>query len=288
MQDLDFLEIYFFLVEEQHAYNLYYHEKFRRYRCHCIFAQKPSIRGIGCTDFNSCEEQSILIFYNFESATLYNGTMVPLMNWDDLLGRTDISLFQDYQGFRFTAMGRVNNTGDKSRLPVYVAAGKAFSLFQFTSSSMYKYSPPEELITFPNPAASESIFHLQCLHGPNNDRIGIVVGRVDGDIELWDDRQPRGPSCVGKLYGVRPVVDTPSHSYLAAPMADNGAISVWHLQTGEVVKILEFPRYLTRRLSDFCSTSLVMRSRWSWGNSSWPLSGPILMAIQGRSAYFFY
>ena len=78
------------------------------------------------------------------------------------------------------------------------------------------------------------------------------------------------------------VVDTPSHSYLAAPLSNYEAVGLWHLETGD------FPGYMFGTSADYCSTALVMRSRWSWGGSSWPLCGPVLMVIRGRFANFFY
>ena len=75
-----------------------------------------------------------------------------------------------------------------------------FSLFHFSSTAIpgSKYRRPAELITFANPAFTKQIFHLQCTHGPNDDWTAVVARRVDGDIELWDDRQPRAPAVIYK------------------------------------------------------------------------------------------
>ena len=107
------------------------------------------------------------------------------------------SLGQVHSGSGFTAVGQVSTAGGiNGRVAAYVAVGNAFSLFQFRAFPDYKYSRLEELLTFGNHASTKEIVHLQCLNESNNDQIGVVVRRVDGDIELWDDRQLRGPAII--------------------------------------------------------------------------------------------
>ena len=288
------IDAYFVVGRQQMYYISVIMNSFEE-ECRFVFSRKFSRRGIGSTDVNFGEEQAKPIFYNNKNLMVFDTYSVPLLKWEQL-HVLPCSLGQVHSGSGFTAVGQVNIAGDMDgRVAAYVAAGNAFSLFQFRVFPDSKYSLPEELIAFANPAATKEIAHLQCLHGPNNDRTGVVVRRVDGDIELWDDGQSRAPAvvyklpaCDGKICGGPPVVDTPSHSYLAAPLGKCGAVGVWHLQTGELVNLLEMPGYMLRNSSDSCSTALVMRSRWRWRGSSWPLCGPVLMAIRRRSVYFFY
>ena len=122
-----------------------------------------------------------------KTVMVFNHEAVPL-----LLLRTNISLGQIRSESGFTAVAQVNIAGDmRERVAAHVAAGNAFSLFQFTVFPYYKHSRSQRAIK-----VWESFIHernLQCIHGPNNDRTGVVVRRVDGDIELWDDRQLREP-----------------------------------------------------------------------------------------------
>ncbi|CDI97626.1 hypothetical protein EmuJ_000141600 [Echinococcus multilocularis] len=151
----------------------------------------------------------------------------------------------------FTAVGSAAYLQNMRKLDAYVAVGKAFSLLSFTSAKSEL-----ELIRFGGADASD-IAHLQCLLSPNNERSGVIVGRVDGSVELWEDRQPKSAAVVYKEskgavesgLPPRPVVDFPSHSFVATAMEKCGAIGIWQLQTGELVNILECPAWIGLFLS---------------------------------------
>ena len=285
-----------FFVERRQEYRCKKIAMLGEFGCQSVFAQKSSRRGgICCTDYSLGEEQTKPLLYNSRTITLYDNAVVPLLNCEQPYWRTSTALGQVYSQSGLTAVARVNNADMHSRVTAYVAAGKAFSLFQFHILAIPIFTLPQELIAFANPAESNKITHMQCLHSHNNDRSGVVVRRSDGSIELWEDRQPKSPAVVYKspprgpsLCSGPPVVDTPSHSYLAAPLNNCRAVGVWRLQTGELLNILEIPGYMLRRSSDYYPIALVMRSRWGWGGSSWPFCGPVLLAIQGRFVNFFY
>ncbi|EUB56632.1 hypothetical protein EGR_08493 [Echinococcus granulosus] len=219
----------------------------------------------------------------------FGSKLVPLLSLSELLKMPRVSLSKFSQPI-FTAVGSAAYLQNMRKLDAYVAVGKAFSLLSFTSAKSEL-----ELIRFGGADASD-IAHLQCLLSPNNERSGVIVGRVDGSVELWEDRQPKSAAVIYKEskgavergLPPRPVVDYPSHSFVATAMEKCGAIGIWQLQTGELVNILECPAWVGNKLLFCRPPQLVMRSYWGLEDGKSSSCGPVLIAIHDKLVDFFY
>ncbi|VDM33906.1 unnamed protein product [Hydatigera taeniaeformis] len=235
-------------------------------------------------------EDSVIMFYNRRTISSLGPRLVPLLTLSELRKMPHVSLSKYLPHASFTAMGNACCAGTTRRLDAYVSVGKAFSLLSFTSARRER-----ELISFGDVSASR-ITHLQCLLSADNKRSGIIVGRVDGSVELWDDRQPRRAAVTYKeskevvKSGIppNPVVDCPSHSFVATAMEKYGAIGVWQLQTGELMDVLECPGWAENSLLLCKPPQLVIHSHWGLGNGKSSPFGPVLIAIYDRFADFFY
>lgn len=240
--------------------------------------------------FSKCEEDSVIMFYNRRTISSFGTQLVPLLTLPELQTMPHMSLSKCSSYASFTAMGSASYFENMRKLDAYVSVGKAFSLLSFTSSKRER-----ELVSFGGANASE-IVHLQCLLSTDNKRSGVIVGRVDGSVELWDDRQPKSAAVIYREskgavkdgMPPQPVVDYPSHSFVATAMEKCGAIGIWHLQTGELVNILECPGWKRNSLLLLRPPQLVMRSYWGHGEGRSSSCGPVLIAIYDRCADFFY
>ncbi|KAH9284952.1 hypothetical protein ECG_03316 [Echinococcus granulosus] len=236
-----------------------------------------------------CEEDSVVMFHNHRIISAFGSKLVPLLSLSELLKMPRVSLSKFSQPI-FTAVGSAAYLQNMRKLDAYVAVGKAFSLLSFTSAKSEL-----ELIRFGGADASD-IAHLQCLLSPNNERSGVIVGRVDGSVELWEDRQPKSAAVIYKEskgavergLPPRPVVDYPSHSFVATAMEKCGAIGIWQLQTGELVNILECPAWVGNKLLFCRPPQLVMRSYWGLEDGKSSSCGPVLIAIHDKLVDFFY
>nr|CDS30519.1 Mariner Mos1 transposase [Hymenolepis microstoma] len=146
-----------------------------------------------------------------------------------------------------TAVGVASAFEESRNISIYIAKGNRFSLLPLKATRR-----KTGLIDFMEASNKSKIFHLQCLLSPNNDRKGVLLRRRDGQIEFWDDRQPKWPAVVyqGSLIssnapqGGHPVVDFPQQFYVAASVGDQKVIRLWKLQTGELMNVLEGPKHM--------------------------------------------
>eukprot|EP00108_Taenia_solium_P000360 TsM_000555000 transcript=TsM_000555000 gene=TsM_000555000 len=246
--------------------------------------------ALSMDSFPRREEDSVIMFYNRRTISSFGSQIVPLLTLSELQTMPHVSLSNYSSPATFTAVGSASYLENMGKLDAYVSVGKAFSLLSFTSSRRER-----ELISFGGVSAAE-IVHLQCLLSIDNKRSGVIVGRVDGSVELWDDRQPKSAAVIYREsrgavkdgMPPQPVVDCPSHSFVATAMEKCGAIGIWQLQTGEMVNILECPGWTKQSLLFFRPPQLVMRSYWGHGEGRSSSCGPVLIAIHDRFAEFFY
>ncbi|KAH9284955.1 hypothetical protein ECG_03315 [Echinococcus granulosus] len=237
-----------------------------------------------------CEEDPIVMFYNHWTISTYGSKLENLLTISELQTMPHVSLSSYHSQPAFTAVGSAAYLLNTRKQDAYVAVGKAFSLLSFTSAKSEL-----ELIRFGGADASD-IAHLQCLLSPNNERSGVIVGRVDGSVELWEDRQPKSAAVVYKeskgalesSMPPRPVVDYPSHSFVATTMRECNSIGIWHLQTGELVNLFEWSEWSTDELFVSGPPQLVMRTQWTHEEGKPSFEGPVLMAIHKNYADFFY
>ena len=244
------------------------------------------------------------MLYNRNTISVYDDGIAKLLNQCSLRKLSNFSVSDRIHRKSISAVGQVNIDKPMRELDAYVAVGSAFSLLRFTGSRSRGFAGStriSELVNFVNVPDAPDIVHLQCLQAPYYERTGILVGRHDGKVELWEDRQPRKPAVIYKesigsalrSYSVppnnpTPVVDTPSHSFMAMPMMNCGAIGLWHLKTGELMNLMTYAPWFNSKSSEMFSPVLVLRSQWGHGSSTWPLCGPMLMAIQDRYVDIFY
>ncbi|KAL5109130.1 hypothetical protein TcWFU_006793 [Taenia crassiceps] len=194
--------------------------------------------------FSKREEDSVIMFYNHRTISSFGSQIAPLLTISELQTMPRVSLSKYLSHATFTAVGSASYFENMRKLDAYVSVGKAFSLLSFTSARRER-----ELISFGDADGAE-IVHLQCLLSSNDKRSGVIVGRADGSVELWDDRQPKSAAVTyretkGAVKGgtpPRPVVDCPSHSFVATAIEKYGAIGIWQLQTGELTSSTNNPR----------------------------------------------
>ena len=243
------------------------------------------------------------MLFNHSTISAFDNGIVSLLHRSNLHARSGISLVRHGHSQYFTAVGQVDNDYPTQELNAYVAVGGAFSLLRFTlSRSRGRTISPRatELVEFMYLPDTGDIVHLQCLQTPSFERTGVIVGRSDGRVELWEDRQPKGPVVVYKesigsadenvaqFNYPRPVIDTPSHSYVAMPLKHCGAIGMWHLQTGELINLLKCDQWYQPGSLDSSPPVILMRSQLGCGGSAWPFCGPFLMSIQNHLVDLFY
>lgn len=130
---------------------------------------------------------------------------------------------------------------------------------------------------------------LQCFGTASGDRLGLIVGRRCGLIELWDDRFPNKP--VIEYYGSDgsalmsvashippcPVIDPVLQTTIASPLLPNHHIGIWDLHKGDVIDVYELSHRLSQSLS---RAPPIIIHRTSWNNQSgFICKGPALLAL---------
>ncbi len=147
--------------------------------------------------------------------------------------------------------------------------------------------------------ADEEISSLQCLMSVEGDRTGLLLGRRNGAVELWDERWPSSPAVV--FHGSRvaphpgahsspaahapsPVVEQPGNSFIASPLLLGDRVGVWEVSSGRLLNVLEVPD------ADSEPPCLILRSQWGRSplESSFPLRGPALLALTRSHAHWYY
>lgn len=199
-------------------------------------------------------------------------------------------------GFTAVAQADAIYSSSVGPIPFYVAMGNRFSLV--TSYASYRNY---ELVSFDVGSHSGEITHLQALFSPSGDRMGVIVGRRNGQVEFWDDRFSKKPavSYYGSDAGCsnytdvspvppRPVVDSPFQMVLASPLVGCAKIGVWELQTGHLINMMDYPVGRGDNPKSAPPPMLMMRSLWGKPVESRFERGPMVMAVGTRYADFFY
>lgn len=138
---------------------------------------------------------------------------------------------------------------------------------------------------------------LQCFGTSSGDRLGLIVGRRCGLIELWDDRFPNKP--VIEYYGSDgstlmsvsshippcPVIDPVLQTTIASPLLPNHHIGIWDLHKGDVINVYELSHRLSQSVS--CAPPIIIH-RTSWNNQyGLVCKGPALLALDDDYVYCF-
>lgn len=245
------------------------------------FAREP-VRSFFLRPTDYARRKSVLLFNHNEviSAPRINESTVPNQRPFCKLHRQS----------KITAVGIANAFEESRNISIYIAKGTKFSLLPLKATLRGKVN-----IDFAETSSMSDIFHLQCMLSPNNDRRGVILRRKDGQIEFWEDRQPKEPavvyhnSLIGSTApeGGRPVVDFPCQSYVAAATGDNETIRLWKLQTGQLVNVMAPPE--PRFVEDFpFPPILTLRSFWGFDGDRSSFQGPALMSIKKHVVDFFF
>ncbi|KAM7534936.1 hypothetical protein Aperf_G00000104243 [Anoplocephala perfoliata] len=187
-----------------------------------------------------------------------------------------------------TAVGIANAFEESRNLSTYVAKGTNFSFLPLKTSNRSR-----GYIDFAETSSMSNIFHLQCMLSPNNDRKGVILRRRDGQIEFWEDRQPKKPVVIycdsqmdSTTQAGHPVIDFPCQSYVAAATGDNETIRLWKLQTGQLVNVME-PEPSSIKGFPFPPV-LIFRSFWGFDGDRSKFQGLTLMSIRNHVVDFFF
>lgn len=251
----------------------------------------PATPHFPLSDLPPCEAP---LFFTANKVLIYNGLVRLLMH----PGSSQLPLLTTSAPKpRFTALAKAAPVylSTNEPVPVYLATGSRFSLL-----SLHSPDRSMELVSFGE--RQGEVTHLQALVSPVGDRTGIIVGRRNGRVELWDDRWSQSP--VVTFYGSdagcsdassispitpRPVVDQPTHSTLASPLAGCPRIGVWQLKTGKLLNLLEYPS--PGGGVDPLVTPpplLLLRSQWVRQFDGMPVRGPALLSVGLQHTDFFY
>ncbi|CAH8455263.1 unnamed protein product [Heterobilharzia americana] len=137
------------------------------------------------------------------------------------------------------------------------------------------------------------ISSLQCLGTHSGDRLGLIVSRRCGLIELWDERFPNKP--VIEYYGSDgsnlmsvashippfPVVDPVLQTTIACSLLPNHHIGIWDIHTGNVIDVYELPQHSCRPVS--CPPPfLIHRTSWSSRNDGETHNTPSCLLLDGN------
>lgn len=168
-----------------------------------------------------------------------------------------------------------------------VGSDRAFSLLDFKAGhwSCYRSSDSYNEVT-----------SLQCLWSPSGDRMGLLVGRRCGLLQLWDDRWPNSPAVeyfgsdgeglknVASHIPPMPIVDWQTN-VVASPLIARPLIGLWDLYTGAVLNLCELPWPSTRQPSDpppLC----FYRSHWANPDGR-VYKGPALLSLDSNGVNWF-
>nr|CAH8823730.1 unnamed protein product [Trichobilharzia regenti] len=145
--------------------------------------------------------------------------------------------------------------------------------------------------------ANMEISSLQCLGTYSGDRLGLIVGRRCGLIELWDERFPN--KSVIEYYGSNgttfmslsshippfPVIDPVLQKTMACSLLPNHHIGIWNLQTGKVIDVQRLSHPISHAVS--CSPPVLIH-RTSWSDKSGIVyNDPAILALDSSSIYSF-
>ncbi|VDD79628.1 unnamed protein product [Mesocestoides corti] len=238
------------------------------------------------------------LFFTNNKLFVYDGRVRLLLGTSGFVRRASLSLFSSVENPRFTAVAKADHLYfvPYTFSLIYVAAGDRFSLLSLQTQRRVD----EHIVFGDSSGAACDVTHMQALLSPSGDRSGLLVGRRNGLVELWDDRWPRKPAVTyhGSDAGLvtpsaspvppKPVVDVPSRTIVASPLIGCPKIGVWQLKTGKLLNLLEYP------VDEFDDPAfappplLLLRSQWGWKRNRPPLRGPTLLSIGLRCADFFY
>lgn len=244
------------------------------------FAQEPA-RSFFLRPDDYCRRKTVLLF---NKDTVISAPRI----WEPS-NPNQPQFYKLHRQSLITAVGVATAFEQSRNISIYIAKGNVFSLLPLKATKR-----KTGLIDFSETSNKSEIFHLQCLLSPNNDRKGVLLRRTDGQIELWDDRQPKGPSIIYRdslispnaPQGGRPVLDFPQQFYVAASTGDQKVIRLWKLQTGELMNVLESPEHV--QLDSFpYPPILTFRSFWGFDGNHSSFQGPTLMSIK-KNAFDFY
>lgn len=146
--------------------------------------------------------------------------------------------------------------------------------------------------------ADYEITSLQCIGTSSGDRLGLLVGRRCGLLQLWDDRFPKAPvieylgSDCCSLYSVsshivpKPVIDPVFKRTIACPLLVSGHVGLWDLWTGEMLNLCMLKR------SSCCPMSnrppeVFYRSVW-YDAAGEKCKGPALLVFDNGENYWYY
>ncbi|KAF6777594.1 hypothetical protein AHF37_02603 [Paragonimus kellicotti] len=146
--------------------------------------------------------------------------------------------------------------------------------------------------------SNTSIAFLQSLATPVGDRIGLLVGRRSGLLQLWDDRWPTRPAVEyfgsdgGPLHEVAshltpvPTASPLECDLVASPLLASAHIGLWRLRTGQPLTVLEIPQ---RCLRSAGTPPPQIFFRPSWPNSDLQLvNGPTVLAVDQGVVHLFH
>ncbi|CAH8826315.1 unnamed protein product [Trichobilharzia szidati] len=145
--------------------------------------------------------------------------------------------------------------------------------------------------------ANMEISSLQCLGTYSGDRLGLIVGRRCGLIELWDERFPN--KSVIEYYGSNgstfmslashippfPVIDPVLQKTMACVLVPNHHIGIWNLQTGKVIDVHRLSHTMSQAVSS-PPPVLIHRTSWSDKNDM-VYKDPTILALDRDYIYSF-
>ncbi|KAL7060603.1 hypothetical protein AAHC03_010060 [Spirometra sp. Aus1] len=209
-------------------------------------------------------------------------------------------------GSRFTALAKTEYrpVGETSSISVYIGSYSESGGGRFGLFSLEQAPRLQELIRF-SPTVAGEITSMQCLLTSAGDRYGLLVGRRNGLVELWEDRWPAGPAVTywGSDSGClisssspippQPAVEVPHHTSLAAPILGHAKIGLWELKTGRLMRMLSYAvgGEGEEAAEDPLSVSpplLLLKSEWGNDADRMPTRGPALLSINLHHSNWFY
>uniref|UniRef100_A0A0X3Q6M4 Uncharacterized protein n=1 Tax=Schistocephalus solidus TaxID=70667 RepID=A0A0X3Q6M4_SCHSO len=246
------------------------------------------------------------VFFTNQKIIIYDGLVRLLLAANTTGSVTNAGRRRQWllsPGSRFTALAKTEYlpVGETSRISVYIGSHSESGGSRFGLFSLEQAPRLQELIRF-SPTVAGEVTSLQCLLTSAGDRYGLLVGRRNGLVQLWEDRWPAGPAVTywGSDSGCltsssspippQPAVEVPHHTSLAAPILGQAKIGLWQLKTGRLMRVLSYTVGEEEVAEDTISVPpplLLLKSEWGIDADRMPTCGPALLSINLRNSNWF-